>query len=167
MTSFPKFKTQAVPSRVRVPRAMATPALTQKHCLTGTEFSKEQLNDLLALAETVREERLAGVKRDDLAGKTIALMFEKQSLRTRVSFTVAIQELGGHALVLDSSGSKKEEPEDTIRVLAGYCHGVMLRTHAHSILERMVSKSSIPVINGLSDTHHPCQVLADLQTLRS
>jgi ornithine carbamoyltransferase len=139
--------------------------LKTKHFLTGTELSRQELLDLLLLADSCREQRLAGFNRDDLRGKTIALLFEKPSLRTRVSFSVAVTELGGNVLVLDSMGRKKEDPEDTIRVLGGYCHGVMLRTHGHSILDRMVAKSPVPVINGLSDTHHPCQVLADLQTL--
>lgn len=143
-----------------------TPKFKSKHFLTGTELSKTELSDLLFLAESCREQRLAGFRRDDLRNKNVVLLFEKPSLRTRVSFTVAIQELGGSVLELDSMGRKKEDPEDTIRVLAGYCHAVMVRTHAHSILDRMVSKSTIPVINGLSDTHHPCQVLADLQTLQ-
>jgi ornithine carbamoyltransferase len=139
--------------------------LKAKHCLTGTELSRQELSDLLFLAESCREQRHAGFLRDDLRGKTVVLLFEKPSLRTRVSFTVAIQELGGNVIELDSVGRKKEDPEDTIRVLGGYCHATMVRTHAHSILERMVTKSSIPIINGLSDTHHPCQVLADLLTL--
>ncbi len=139
--------------------------LKAKHCLTGTELSRTEMNDLLFLAESCREQRLAGFSRDDLRGKTVVLLFEKPSLRTRVSFTVAVQELGGSVLELDSMGRKKEDPEDTIRVLGGYCHGTMVRTHAHSILEKMVARSPIPIINGLSDTHHPCQVLADLLTL--
>lgn len=139
--------------------------LKAKHFLTGTELSKQELMDLLFLAESCKEQRLAGFRRDDLRNQNVVLLFEKPSLRTRVSFTVAIQELGGSVIELDSMGRKKEDPEDTIRVLAGYCHAVMVRTHAHSILDRMVAKSPIPVINGLSDTHHPCQVLADLQTL--
>lgn len=137
-----------------------------KHCLTGTEFSRPELMELLTVAESCREQRRKGFSRDDLRGKSIVLLFEKPSLRTRVSFTVAAQELGGNVLVLDSMGRKKEDPEDTIRVLAGYCHAVMVRTHAHAILERMVAKSFIPVINGLSDSHHPCQVFADLLTLK-
>lgn len=136
-----------------------------KHFLTGTELSRAEVMELLFLAESCKEQRLAGFRRDDLRNQNVVLLFEKPSLRTRVSFTVAIQELGGTVIELDSMGRKKEDPEDTIRVLAGYCHGVMVRTHAHSILERMVAKSPIPLINGLSDAHHPCQVLADLQTL--
>lgn len=139
--------------------------LKTKHFLTGTELSRQEVMDLLFLAESCREQRLAGFSRDDLRGRTVALVFEKPSLRTRVSFTVATQELGGQVLVLDSIGRKKEDPEDTARVLSGYCHGTMVRTHAHSLLERMISKSAIPVINGLSDSHHPCQALADLQVL--
>lgn len=139
--------------------------LKTKHFLTGTELSRQELSDLLFLAESCREQRMAGFTRDDLRGKTVVLLFEKPSLRTRVSFTVAIQELGGHVMEITSSGRKKEDPEDTIRVLGGYCHGVMYRTHGHDTLEKMVAKSPVPVINGLSDAHHPCQVLADLQTL--
>lgn len=136
-----------------------------KHFLTGEELSKPELTQLLQTAEQMRIERQSepdGV----LNGKTIALMFEKPSLRTRVSFTVVVQELGGQALVLDSAQKKNEDPEDAIRVLQGMVHGVMLRTFDHSVLERMVSKATIPVINGLSDQHHPCQGIADLQTLK-
>ncbi len=100
-----------------------------------------------------------------LSGKTVALVFEKPSLRTRVSFTVGIQELGGQVVELTSGQKKNEDPEDSIRVLQGMVHGVMVRTFEHEILERMVSKATVPVINGLSDLHHPCQALADLQTL--
>jgi ornithine carbamoyltransferase len=103
--------------------------------------------------------------RTELAQKHVALVFEKPSLRTRVSFTVAVQELGGQVVELSSIGRKKEEPEDTVRVLEGYVQAMMLRTHEHNILERMIATSNIPVINGLSDTHHPCQALADVQTL--
>ena len=139
--------------------------LKTKNVLTGTELSRSELQELIRLAESCREQRLAGFAREDLRGKTVCLVFDKPSLRTRVSFQVAIQELGGHTVEIASSTRKKEEPEDTIRVLAGYCHGAMIRTHAHATLERMASRSAIPIINGLSDDHHPCQVFADLQTL--
>ena len=139
--------------------------LKAKHFLTGAELSRTELMDLLQLAEACREQRMAGFIRDDLRGRTVVLLFEKPSLRTRVSFAVAVQELGGNCIVLDSMGRKKEDPEDTIRVLGGYCHAVMVRTHAHNIFDAMIPKSNIPVINGLSDTHHPCQALADMQTL--
>jgi len=139
--------------------------LKTKHFLTGTELDHGELEDVLQLAETLKAERKRGALRTDLVHKHVALVFEKPSLRTRVSFTVAVQELGGHVVELSSIGRKKEEPEDTIRVLEGYVHATMLRTHEHSVLERMMKTSKIPLINGLSDTHHPCQSLADVQTL--
>lgn len=137
-----------------------------KHFLTGAELSRDELTQLLELGETCRQQRQSSATRRDLNGKTVALLFEKPSLRTRVSFSVAIHELGGFPLVIDSQGRKKEDPEDTVRVLGGYCHGIMLRTHGQDTLDRMVAKSTVPVINGLSDTHHPCQAIADLLTLK-
>jgi ornithine carbamoyltransferase len=134
------------------------------HFLTGEELSRVELLALFKHAESMRKSR--GQKHaTPLKGKTVATIFEKPSLRTRVSFAVGIQELGGQALELVSSQQKTEEPEDAIRVLQGMVHGVMLRTFAHSTLERMASKATIPVINGLSNSHHPCQALADLLTL--
>lgn len=137
-----------------------------QHFLTGAELGRGDLDSLLELAETLRGERARGELRRELEGQQIALIFEKPSMRTRVSFTVAVRELGGDVIELDAFSRKKEDPEDTIRVLEGFCHATMLRTHEHSILERMVSKAHRPVINGLSDEHHPCQGLADLLTLR-
>ena len=97
--------------------------LKTKHCLTGTELSRPELTELLFLAESCREQRLAGFSRDDLAQQNgRVLLFEKPSLRTRVSFSVAVQELGGFVMELENRSQKKEDPEDTIRVLAGYCH---------------------------------------------
>jgi ornithine carbamoyltransferase len=134
------------------------------HFLTGEELSQAELLALLDTAEQLKATR--GQERVSvLAGKTVALIFEKPSLRTRVSFTVGVQELGGSVLELAGSQKKNEDPEDAIRVLQGMVHGVMLRTFDHTVLDRMVSKAKIPVINGLSDSHHPCQALADLQTL--
>jgi ornithine carbamoyltransferase len=121
---------------------------------------------VIDLAIALKKERKEGRLEPLLTGKHVALIFEKPSLRTRVSFTVAIQELNGMVVENTSATSKKEEPEDVMRVLNGYVHGVMLRTHEHSNLDRMVPHAQIPIINGLSDAHHPCQVLADLQTLK-
>ena len=140
--------------------------LQTKDFLTGTELTPPQLKDLLQLADDLRAERARGERRSDLAGKTLALLFEKPSLRTHLSFSLAMRELGGDVVDSFSLNRKKEEPEDVGRVVAGYCHAIMLRTHEHSILERMAKKTSIPVINGLSDDHHPCQILADLLTLK-
>lgn len=137
-----------------------------KHFLMGTEFSRGDLEQVIELADQLRDERSKGKLRTDLAGKSIALMFEKPSLRTHLSFKMAMHELGGYAVESFSMNRKKEEPEDVGRVVGGYCSAIMLRTHEHSILDRMVKKSPVPVINGLSDTHHPCQILADLLTLK-
>lgn len=134
------------------------------HFLTGEELSQKEILSLLAAAENMRLRR--GQKSPSpLKNKTVALMFDKPSLRTRVSFTVGVQELGGHVFELLGSQKKNEEPEDTIRVMQGMVHGVMMRTFDHRYLERMASKATIPVINGLSDSHHPCQAIADLLTL--
>jgi ornithine carbamoyltransferase len=103
------------------------------------------------------------------AGKTIALVFEKPSTRTRVSFEVAAYELGGNSVVLSSDGSQlaRGEPvEDTARVLASYCHAIMVRTFGQDRVAAFARASSVPVINGLSDQHHPCQVATDLYTVR-
>lgn len=137
-----------------------------KHFLTGTELTRSELQGLLDLAEELRTERKSGKNRKDLDGKNVALIFEKPSLRTRMSFAVAVQELGANANELTSNVRKKEEPEDTVLVTAQYSHGIMVRTFDHSIVDRMAAKSPVPIINGLSDSHHPCQVLADLQTLK-
>jgi ornithine carbamoyltransferase len=98
----------------------------------------------------------------------LALIFEKASTRTRVSFEVAIEELGGHAVVIgrnDSQLGRGEPIKDTARVMARYCHGIMVRTFAHEGVEELAKYASVPVINGLTDLLHPCQVLADLQTV--
>lgn len=104
-----------------------------------------------------------------LAGKTVALVFEKASTRTRVSFEVGVFELGGHGVVLSSQGSQiaRGEPiEDTARVLSSYCQAIVLRTFAQERVEKLAATASVPVINGLSDEHHPCQVATDLFTVR-
>ncbi len=104
-----------------------------------------------------------------LAGKAVALVFEKASTRTRVSFEVGVYELGGHAVVLSSQGSQiaRGEPiEDTARVLSGYCHAIVLRTFGQDRVAQLAKWASVPVINGLSDQHHPCQVATDLFTVR-
>lgn len=134
------------------------------HFLTGEELSQRELTSLIENADLMAKRRGVEVV-ETLKNKTVALIFEKPSLRTRVSFSVGIQELGGNVIELLSSNRKDEDPEDTIRVLQGMVHGVMLRTFEHSTLERMVSKATIPVINGLSDSHHPCQAIADILTM--
>jgi ornithine carbamoyltransferase len=104
-----------------------------------------------------------------LAGRTIALVMEKASTRTRVSFEVAAYELGGNSVVLQSEGSqlaRGEPAEDTARVLSGYCHAIVVRTFGQERVAAFARAASVPVINGLSDQHHPCQVATDLHTVR-
>ncbi|MDB4953746.1 MAG: ornithine carbamoyltransferase [Myxococcales bacterium] len=116
-------------------------------------------------AAHLKQHRLATT----LAGKSVALVFEKASTRTRVSFEVGVYELGGHAVVLSSQGSQiaRGEPiEDTARVLSGYCHAIVLRTFGQERVAALARAASVPVINGLSDQHHPCQVATDLFTVR-
>ena len=103
-----------------------------------------------------------------LAGRTLAMVFEKSSTRTRVSFDMAMRQLGGSALVLDSGTTqlgRGETVADTARVLSGYCDAIMLRTDDHAKLEEMAAHASVPVINGLTDLSHPCQIMADLLTI--
>ncbi len=136
--------------------------LNTKHFLTGEELSAEELLLLLDQAEILKANKLQMT----LKNKSIALLFEKPSLRTRVSFSVGIQQLSGNVIELNASQSKKERPADTLRVLQGYVDGLMVRTFAHENLVQMCEHAKIPVINGLSDAHHPCQALADLLTLQ-
>lgn len=140
--------------------------LTGRHILTGEELSLVELNTILDFAIHLKQQRSEGRSSLWLPARQLALVFDKPSLRTRVSFTVGMQDLGGFAIDIPSSQKKTEEPEDTARVLAGYCHGIMVRTFDQKTLERMARVSRVPVINGLSDEHHPCQALADLQTLK-
>jgi ornithine carbamoyltransferase len=137
-----------------------------KHLLTGEEFSPDDINSLLMLAGELKKKRKEGYGSTLLKGKNLALLFEKPSLRTRFSFAVAMAELGGNVIESVGETRKKEEPEDVARVLGGYCHGVMVRTHGDDLLKRMAKTSKIPIINGLSDLHHPCQILADFLTLK-
>ena len=123
---------------------------------------------LIRRAEELRRLRIAGTAHPTRAGRVLGMVFEKASTRTRASFEIAMYELGGHALYLGMQGSQLERGEplrDTARVLSGYCHGIMLRTFGHDRVEEMARYASVPVINGLTDLLHPCQVLADLQTV--
>lgn len=134
--------------------------------LDGKELTQASLNELLNLAEELRVERNQGIVRDQLKGKTLALLFDKPSLRTRVSFTLSMTELGGNILEAPVSMRKSEDNLDVAAVMSSYVHAVMFRTHAHEILENYTKASRIPVINGLTNEHHPCQSLADILTLK-
>jgi len=140
--------------------------MNKNNFLTGIELPRGDLVKILDLAILFKKERKEKKLRTDFQGMSLAILFEKPSLRTHISFSLAFRELGGQVIESFSLNRKKEEPEDVGRVVAGFCDAIMLRTHEHDILERMSSKISIPLINGLSDTHHPCQTLADLLTLK-
>jgi ornithine carbamoyltransferase len=135
------------------------------HLLTGEELSSSQILALLQQADILKKERLLRVLRQNLKGHHLALIFDKPSLRTRFSFTIAMRELGGDVIESIEGTRKQETPEDQAKVLSGYCHGIMIRTHQDEVLKKMSVASKIPVINGLSNLHHPCQILADLLTL--
>jgi ornithine carbamoyltransferase len=131
--------------------------------VTDAEFAS-----LIRRAEELRFLRQMREPHASRPGRMLALIFEKASTRTRVSFEVAITELGGHAIVMgrnDSQLGRGEPIKDTARVMARYCHGIMVRTFGHDRVEELAKYSSVPVINGLTDLLHPCQVLADLQTV--
>lgn len=137
-----------------------------KHFLSIPDFSRAELEQLFDLAEEMRTGTY--VKRP-LAGQSLAMIFMKSSTRTRVSFEVGAWQLGGHALFLSSRDvqlGRGEPIADTARVLSRYVDGIMIRTFAHSEIEELAKHATVPVINGLTDFLHPCQVLADLLTVR-
>ena len=140
-----------------------------KHLLKLLDLTGEEIIELLDLADKLKAENKAGIEHPVLKGKCLGMIFEKSSTRTRVSFEVGINQLGGYAVVLSSDGSQigRGEPvEDTARVLSRYVDGIMIRTFAQDEVEALAQYGSVPVINGLTDFCHPCQVLADLQTIR-
>jgi ornithine carbamoyltransferase len=143
--------------------------LNGKDFLTLTELMPADLASILDLAGRLKRYRGDGLGSKALAGKSVALIFEKPSTRTRVSFQVAMGELGGSAISLSSNElqlGRGETIEDTGRVLSRYVHCIMARVNKHGDLVRLAGSSSVPVINGLSDLHHPVQILADLLTLQ-
>jgi ornithine carbamoyltransferase len=146
--------------------ASAPAPATHRDFLEIPDFSRPELIRLFELAEQMRD---GGYTRKPLAGKSLAMIFMKASTRTRVSFEVGTFQLGGHALFLsprDVQLGRGEPIADTARVLSRYVDGIMIRTFAHQDIEELANYSSVPVINGLTDLVHPCQVLADLLTVR-
>jgi len=140
-----------------------------KHLLKLMDLSTEEITEILNLADQLKYEKKNGITHHILAGKTLGLIFEKSSTRTRVSFEVGMYDLGGSALFLSSRDlqiGRGEPVEDTARVLSRYLDGIMIRTFAQSEVEALAEYGSIPIINGLTDYCHPCQVLADLMTIR-
>ncbi|WP_405098984.1 ornithine carbamoyltransferase [Oceanobacillus sp. FSL H7-0719] len=136
--------------------------------LTLADYSPEQINDLLDLAFYIKAQKKKGIPFEPLKGKVLGMIFEKSSTRTRVSFEAGTIQLGGQALFLSSKDmqlGRGETIADTARVLSGYLDGIMIRTYSHHDVEELAKYATIPVINGLTDLYHPCQVLADLQTM--
>ena len=139
------------------------------HLLKLMDLSKEQIEEILTLAEKLKFEKKNGIKHHLLEGKTLGMIFEKSSTRTRVSFEVGIHDLGGTGLFLSSRDlqiGRGEPVQDTARVLSRYLDCIMIRTFAQKEVEDLATYGSIPVINGLTDYCHPCQVLADLLTVK-
>ncbi len=137
-----------------------------RHFLDLTDHSVDELKAIIAHSRAMKEGRSR--PSSALAGKTLAMIFDKPSTRTRVSFEVAIHQLGGHAVVLDQAGSQLGRGEtiaDTARVLSRYADAIMMRTAGHDRLLEMAHYASVPVINGLSDDSHPCQIMADIMTI--
>src|SRR5512141_636160 len=139
---------------------------THRDFLAIPDYSREELNALFDLAERMRRGQYTD---KPLAGKSLAMIFMKSSTRTRVSFEVGTWQLGGHALFLsprDVQLGRGEPVADTARVLSRYVDGIMIRTFAHDEVELLAKYADVPVINGLTDLLHPCQVLADVLTIK-
>ena len=140
-----------------------------KHLLKLMDWSTKEITEVLNLADQLKFEKKNGIAHPLLKGKSLGMIFEKSSTRTRVSFEVGMYELGGQALFLSSRDlqiGRGEPVQDTARVLSRYLDGIMIRTFAQKEVEDLATYGSIPIINGLTDYCHPCQVLADLMTIR-
>ena len=140
-----------------------------KHLLKMLDLSKEEILDILNLADQLKYENKNGIEHHILKGKTLGMIFQKSSTRTRVSFETGMYQLGGQALFLsnrDLQIGRGEPVQDTARVLSRFLDGIMIRTFKQEEVEALAEYGSIPIINGLTDYCHPCQVLADLMTIR-
>jgi ornithine carbamoyltransferase len=146
-----------------------TAQLPASNFLTGEELDREELMALLERAEDLKRGREQGEGGDSLAGRSVALVFERPSTRTRVSFEVGVAELGGTPVVLRGDElqlTRGESFTDTGRVLSRYLHGIVIRSGSDERVRELAEGASVPVINGLTPDHHPCQALADLLTLK-
>jgi len=145
------------------------PQMKGRNLLTLAEFSREEIIKILDLADIFKEQRKKNSFKKILSNKTLAMIFQKPSTRTRVSFDVAMNDLGGNSIALNSNEiqlSRGETIEDTAKSFSRYVDAIMVRVNNHSEVDDLAKYASIPVINGLSDIYHPTQVLADLQTIR-
>jgi len=143
--------------------------LKGKSFLAISDFSREELEEIIAQGEKLKLDHLSGKDEPLLKGKSIGVIFEKPSTRTRISFAVGIFQLGAQALILNSSNMQLKRGEtvaDTARVLSRYLHAVVARVYSHKTLEELRDNGTIPVINALSDFTHPCQIMGDLLTIK-
>jgi len=141
----------------------------KKDFISILDISRAELEGIIADAEDLKRQRKAGVPHGLLTGKTLAMIFEKASTRTHISFEVGMNELGGHALFLNARDMqiwRGEEIRDTARAASRYVSAIMIRAYKHSTIEEFAKYATIPVINGLSDLEHPCQLLADIMTMK-
>lgn len=139
-----------------------------KDFLALSDWTLEDLESIFSLTRELKQKQKEGTPHRLLEGQTLGMIFEKSSTRTRVSFEVGMFQLGGHGLFLHSGTTQmgRGEPiKDTARVMSGYCDGVMARTYSHQALEEFAENSYVPIINGLSDLYHPCQLVADMFTV--
>jgi ornithine carbamoyltransferase len=139
-----------------------------RHFLTLKDFTKAEILEIVDIGLKIKKDLKAGVYNKELENQTLAMIFEKSSTRTRVSFETGMYQLGGHALFLSNRDihlGRGEPVKDTSRVISSMCDMVMIRTFEHSMIEEFASYSSVPVINGLTDTYHPIQLLADYMTM--
>ena len=139
-----------------------------RHFLTLKDFSKEEILEIIDIGLKIKKDLKAGIYNKELEMKTLAMIFEKSSTRTRVSFETGMFQLGGHALFLSNRDihlGRGEPVKDTARVISSMCDMVMIRTYEHSMIEEFASYSKVPVINGLTDSYHPVQLLADYMTM--
>lgn len=140
-----------------------------KHLLKMLDLSTEEIIEILNLADQLKYEQKNGIPHKRLEGKTLGMIFQKSSTRTRVSFETGMYQLGGYPLFLSANDlqiGRGEPVQDTARVLSRYLDGIMIRTFAQKEVEDLAEYGNIPIINGLTDFAHPCQVLADLMTIR-
>jgi ornithine carbamoyltransferase len=140
-----------------------------KHLLKLLDLSTEEILKIIDLGDQLKYEYKNGIEHTKLKGKTLAMIFEKSSTRTRVSFEAGMSQLGGHAMFLSSRDiqlGRGESIKATARVLSRYVDGIMIRTFSQADVEELAKYASVPVINGLTDDYHPCQALAELMTIR-
>jgi len=143
--------------------------LETKDLLTGDEISSKEFLELIDFSIKLKEENKTVKGKQLLENKTLAMLFEKPSTRTRVSFETGMKQLGGHTIILslnEMQHSRGESVEDTAKTLSGYVDGIVARVYEHSFIEDLAKHATVPVINGLSNSYHPCQTLADLMTIK-